>query len=221
MSTLPNYLLIPTDKKASLSDEAYRYIQEKVVTREFPPHSMLNEIEIASTLGISRTPVREAIKQLENDGLVRLRPNMGAEVIGLNHEEMTNILIIRAFLEGLCAKWAATKLDETHIRLLQEAIDLQQFYYEKNELEQCWKAGNTFHYIIYSNCSGNQVGNLLRTYHTYIYLWMDKNMMKRNDQQPLEALRTHKQILDAIIAHDEDKSQRLMSAHLQDTIHLV
>ena len=218
MTSLPTYLVASTEKKASLSDEAYRYIQEKIVTYAFPPHSILNEVEIASALGISRTPVREAIKQLGVDGLVCLKPNLGAEVIGLDSEEMANILQIRAFLEGLCAKRAATTLDSNQIQLLHEAIDLQQFYYERNELAQCWKAGNTFHYIIYSNCSGNQIGALLRTYHTYIYLWLNKHILALSDRHPSESLRAHKSILAAIEAHDGKASQDLMAAHLHRTI---
>ncbi len=219
MTVIPNFFSDIVPEKTSLSDQAYRYIQRKIVVAEYPPLFMLNEIEIAKELGISRTPVREAIKRLENDGLLCLKPNCGAEVIGLSKEEMYNILIIRAFLEGLAAKLAATTMDNKTRALLQEIIDLQQFYYERNDPEQCWKAGNAFHSVIYNSCSSRHVITLLRTYHTYIYLWMEKNMMKRNDQHPKEALEAHKTILSAINAKDAELSQRLMSEHLEQTFY--
>ena len=110
-------------------------------------------------------------------------------------------------------------MDDKTRRLLQEIIDLQQFYYERNDPEQCWRAGNTFHSVIYNSCSSRHVITLLRTYHTYIYLWMDKNMMKRNDQHPKEALEAHKAILSAINARDSELSERLMAEHLEQTFH--
>lgn len=200
-----------------LSARAFDYIQEKIVTKEFPKDSTLNEVDITKELGISRTPVREAIKQLEKDGLVRLEPNCGAIVVGLSIEDMENILIIRAFLEGLCAKWAAEKMTDEQRTMLQESLDLQRFYLERNNLAQCWNAGNKFHSIIYNSYNSRQVVTLLHSYHNYIYLWIKKDLLKRNTEHPQQAFKDHIGILEAINNRDPELSERLMSEHLQRT----
>lgn len=200
-----------------LSARAFDYIQEKIITREFPKDSTLNEIEITRELGISRTPVREAIKQLEKDGLVRSEPNYGAIVVGLSIEDMENILIIRAFLEGLCAKWAAEKMTNEQREMLQEALDLQKFYLDRNNLTQCWKAGNKFHSIIYDSYNSRQVVALLHSYHNYIYLWIKKDLLKRNIEHPQLAFKDHVEILDAINKRDAELSEQLMREHLERT----
>jgi DNA-binding GntR family transcriptional regulator len=206
-----------SSQKQSLSSNAYEHIQQRILTGEYPQNELLNEKEIASALGISRTPVREAIKQLTIDGLVRLEPNRGAVVIGLSDEDMHNILLIRAFLEGLCAKWAAEKFTDEQKEKLQEILDLQQFYFERGNFRYSWNAGRSFHQYLYENYSSIQVTNLLKTFHTYIYWRLSGRWRSDNPDQAELSLKNHVKIFKAIKEGDPVLSEQLMAEHLNTT----
>jgi DNA-binding GntR family transcriptional regulator len=208
-------LVLP--QKGSLSDHVFKFIEKKIVSAEYPAGFLLNEVKISKELSISRTPVREAIKQLEMDGLVNIVVNKGAIVVGLTDEDMNNIITIRAFLEGLCARWAAELKDEQVIQQLQEVVDLQHFYLGRNNYEQCWEVGRMFHSIIYNKSRSRHVQNLLTTYHNYIYLRMKSKIMIRYNDHPAKALAEHEEILKAIKSGDSDASEVLMSKHLAQT----
>jgi DNA-binding GntR family transcriptional regulator len=204
-------------RKDSLSNHAFKFLEQKIVSTEYPPGSLLNEVKISKELAISRTPVREAIKQLEMDGLVKIVLNRGAIVVGLTDEDMDNILIIRAFLEGKCARWAAEIKEAQFIQQLQNIVELQHFYLSRNNYEQCWEIGRKFHSTIYSKSRSRHVLNLLETYHTYIYLRMQSKIMKRYNDHPAKALAEHEAILNAIREGNADLSEELMSKHLEQT----
>ena len=103
-----------------LRDVVFNTLRQAIITGEFAPGERLMEISLANRLGVSRTPVREALRQLELEGLVRIIPNRGAFVEGITKEDVKDIYEIRARLEGLCAKWAADRITKDQIAELEE-----------------------------------------------------------------------------------------------------
>lgn len=94
----------------SLSARVYNHIRDGILAGTFAKGDELKEKNIGDELGVSRTPVREALRQLELEGLVSIIPNKGAFVEGVSTDDIRDIYEIRALLEGLCARWAATRI---------------------------------------------------------------------------------------------------------------
>lgn len=96
----------------SLSAKVYNHIRDGILAGTFAKGDELKEKNIGDELGVSRTPVREALRQLELEGLVSIIPNKGAFVEGVSTDDIRDIYEIRALLEGLCARWAATRISD-------------------------------------------------------------------------------------------------------------
>ena len=106
----------------SLSGRVFHRIREDILAGKYLQNEELREKAIADELGVSRTPVREALRQLELEGLVTIIPNKGASVVGISRKDIQDIYEIRSQLEGLCAKWATVNMTEELLNELEENI---------------------------------------------------------------------------------------------------
>ena len=103
------------DDNYSLSSRVFRILRENILSGKYAPDEELKEKTIGEELGVSRTPVREALRQLELEGLVTIIPNKGAYVVGISRKDIRDIYEIRSRLEGLCAKWAAEHITKEQL----------------------------------------------------------------------------------------------------------
>ena len=104
----------------SLRARVYNTIRDKILSGTYHENEELRENTLATELGVSRTPVREALRQLELEGLVSIIPNKGASVTGITTKDIHDIYMIRSYLEGLCAKWACENITNEQIEALEE-----------------------------------------------------------------------------------------------------
>ena len=132
----------------SLSDKVFHKLQEDILSGKYAVDEELKEKTIGDELGVSRTPVREALRQLELQGLVTITPNKGAHVTGFSKEDLNDIYEIRSVMEGLCAKWAAKKATPEQIEELEEIVYLTEFHVSKGHSEQVFELDNKFHEAI-------------------------------------------------------------------------
>ena len=115
----------------SLSAQVFHTLREEILMGKYQKDEELKEKNIGEELGVSRTPVREALRQLELEGLVTIIPNRGAFVVGISKSDIQDIYEIRSLLEGLCAKWAAVNISEKQIQELEENNYLTDFHIAK------------------------------------------------------------------------------------------
>ena len=113
-----------SEDHSSLSARVFHAIREDILNGKYQANEELKEKSIGEDLGVSRTPVREALRQLELEGLVRIIPNKGAFVEGITLKDVKDIYEIRALLEGLCARWAAENITQEQIEELDENVFL-------------------------------------------------------------------------------------------------
>jgi len=99
----------------SLGSRVFQKIRDNILNGTYKENDELRETAIGKELGVSRTPVREALRQLELEGLVTIIPNRGAYVSGISHKDIWDIYKIRSMLEGLCARWAAEHITEEQL----------------------------------------------------------------------------------------------------------
>ncbi len=205
-----------TSDKYSLRGRVFHKIREDILSGKYEKNMELRENSLALELGVSRTPVREALRQLELEGLVSIVPNKGAVVTGLSGKDMEDIYIIRSYLEGLCAKWACRYITKEQMDELEEIQYLFEFHTRKEHYEQLVELDNRFHDIIYEACNSRMLEHVLTDYHHYVQ--RIRKVSLSNDERAQCCIVEHSAILEALKVRDEVKAEELAHRHILSTI---
>ncbi|MDD3173834.1 MAG: GntR family transcriptional regulator [Herbinix sp.] len=200
----------------SLRGRVFNKLREDILSGIYHENEELKENTIGLELGVSRTPVREALRQLELEGLVTMIPNKGAYVTGITSKDIHDIYMIRSYLEGLCAKWACEHITEAQIEALEEILYLSDFHASRNHHEQMVELDNKFHELIYEASGSKILYHVLSDFHHYVerIRKITLAMPSRASKSSLE----HAAILDAIKKRDGDLAEVLAHEHMQYTI---
>ena len=186
----------------SLSARVYNHIRDGILAGTFAKGDELKEKNIGDELGVSRTPVREALRQLELEGLVSIIPNKGAFVEGVSTDDIRDIYEIRALLEGLCARWAATRISDEMMAAMEENIYLTEFHEKKGNAKKLLELDNRFHELLYEAGGSKELMRVLKDYQT-----------KRAKNSTHE----HKQICEAIKNHDALLAEKCAREHINNS----
>ena len=151
--------------KYSLRGRVFHRLREDILSGKYQENEELREVTIGEELGVSRTPVREAFRQLELEGLIQIIPNKGAYVVGITDEDVRDIYIIRSRLEGLAARWATLPIAGEQLEELEENVYLAKFHAQKGHLEQMFDLDNRFHEIIYEACASKMLEHQLKDFY--------------------------------------------------------
>ena len=138
------------------SDYAYQELRHKIITKQLKPGQRLPEVSIAVQMGVSRTPVREALRRLGTEGLVNIIPNSGARLAAPTPREIEDTFLVREQLESLAIRLAAERIDDRHLRRLEEAMIEEARAIDEKELEAYLEVNESFHTTI-ADASGNKV----------------------------------------------------------------
>ncbi len=204
-------MILETDDR-SLRIRVFNAIENAILDGEYKDGDSLNELRLSKELGVSRTPVREALMQLELEGLVRNIPNKGAVVVGVTEQDTHDIYEIRIRIEGLASKLCAEKITEEELRALEQIVELQEFYLMKNDTDQIWRLDSDFHKIIYDASRSRPLRSTLSNFHNYIKKARDMSMQSEGRAEKCVA--EHKAILDAIKSRDGALAEKLTAEHI-------
>ncbi len=198
--------------KFSLRGRVYHKIREDILDGRYNNNDELREIAIGEELGVSRTPVREAFRQLELEGLIKIIPNKGAYVTGITVKDVKDIYMIRSKLEGLAARWACDNITQQQMNEMEENVYLSEFHASRGHYEQLTELDNRFHVILYEACGRKMLEQLLRAYHEYVLRVRRKTLtgVIRSGQSTEE----HKKIMEAISLKDKDKAEKAANEHI-------
>lgn len=199
-------------EKYSLRGKVFHKLREDILNGKYKENEELKEAAIGEELGVSRTPVREAFRQLELEGLIQMVPNKGAYVTGITLKDVQDIYMIRSLLEGLCAKWATEHITEEQLSEMEENIYLTQFHQEKGHIEQFAALDNRFHEIMYEACNSKILEHTLKDFHQYVYRVRKRTLA--NGKRGADSCREHKEIMEAIKEKDAKKAQMLANKHM-------
>jgi DNA-binding GntR family transcriptional regulator len=201
----------------SLRDRAYDDIREAVLTGALRPGERIKERDVAAQMGISTTPVKEALRRLEQEGLVVSQPRRGAVVGPLVLTPPEEILAIRAHLEGLAARLAAEKMSAEDKRALAAELDnLEGLSREVGNSGAIAEASNQFHHSIRDGADSVFLDRFLDTLAPF-----DRTIRVRSTLDPEEARqdeREHRAMLAAILAGDGETAERVMHEHIHRVI---
>lgn len=207
--------------KSSLRERVFQTIRQSILEGKYKPGDTLRESAIANELKVSRTPVREAIRQLQLEGLVRSIPNKETVVCGITEEDVHDIFLVRDKLEGVAGRLAAERITQEELEKMEEIIELTEFYASKGDISRLESLDHTFHDAIYNATKSKIIKHVLSDFHSYIQQVRKKSMATPGRVNYL--IEEHRGIYEAIKNRDGDKAEELINAHLKkvtNNIHL-
>lgn len=151
-----------------LSAGLYQEIQKDILSGELANDSKLTEAAVCKRYGVSRTPVREAFRQLEADGLIENIPNRGAFVTGLTKRDISDLFDLRALFEIQAVEWAIKRMTDEDIDTLRETVEFMEFYTLKDDVDKVLSFNSQFHNTIYAGTKDRMIQKTLSTYQTYL-----------------------------------------------------
>lgn len=202
-----------------LGQKIFQKIRQDIIAGKYSRDEELKELLIASEMGVSRTPVREALRQLEREGLVAIIPNKGTYVVGITVQDMKDIYDIRAVLERLCVRQVANIATVGQIEALEEILYLAEYHLKKGHRKQVVELSGKFHEILYEASGNRMLGRVLQNY--YLYLEQVRMFLFTIPGKFGEVIGEHRQILEAIKEQDGEKAEQAVGKHIGNVMKLI
>ncbi len=201
-----------SQQSLSLSDTVFQKLEERILSGVYKDGENLTEVKISQELGVSRTPVREALKQLAKEGLIEIVPNKGAVVVPFSEKDINDIYEIRMKIEGLASRKTAMQITDEQIKELREVVDLQEFYVSRLSEENIKKLDSVFHQKIYEFAGSKIYEQILSILHRKIKMFRRTSMASNG--RAVTAVHEHREIFEAIANHNSDLTEKLIIEHI-------
>lgn len=199
---------------ATAEGEAYAYLLDAICKGRYAKGDRLVAEEIASEVGMSRMPVREAFRRLAAEGLVTLRPNRGAVVSGLDMDDVREVFEMRSALEGLAVRLAVPNLTDRDIASLERLLEEMEEY--RDDGSEWVTRHRTFHEALCSYARRprlmRQIHSLYSTIEPPMRLWLQFVDTQHSTRE------THQMIIDVLRARDPEQAERLIRNHIESTV---
>jgi DNA-binding GntR family transcriptional regulator len=197
----------------NLREQTYDIIKNMIILREIEPGKKINEEHIAREIQVSRTPIREALCRLENEGIVRIVPRRGAFVSDLTETNVKEILMIREVLEGLVVRLAVENMDEKKLEKLRKALEKVSAIPEKDrELTHYTRSEVDFHALLLDASNSQMLKNMMEIINAHLQIIRLRTVVIPERAQ--KTVKEHQQILQAIEDGDADAAEELMRKHV-------
>jgi DNA-binding GntR family transcriptional regulator len=207
-----NASLSPLSSPVPLTDKAYAAIRTAILSLQLEPGEPLVESALANQLGISKIPLREALHQLENEGLVTRIPYKGVYVSGLTSKDAAELAMIRGSLEGLAGRLAAPRLTKEDIERAERLLEEAEQALARGDKDLCVAKGKEFHDMIIAKSGNDQLGPLLENLDARFHRF--RLLSNEIRGRTALSLQEHKRILKALKRRDPDAVERAMREHL-------
>lgn len=196
----------------SLRGQVFQRIREDILSGVYQENEELREATLGKELGVSRTPVREALRQLELEGLVRIIPNKGAYVTGITPKDVHDIYNMRLLLEQMCARWATEHITEEQLDEMDEILLLSDYHFKKKHFEQLSDLDGQFHGILYAASGSRFLQHELSGFHKYVQ--MSRQISAENEERAKKSLAEHGALLAALHERDAEKAEEAVRVHI-------
>jgi DNA-binding GntR family transcriptional regulator len=197
----------------SLGNQAYQEVKKIILEGQVIPGQKLNEGDLAKALGISRTPVREAINRLEKEGLVEIFPQRGAYVVQFSREDILELFLIREKLEGLAAYLAAEKADEATLEKLEYCLRGFEEPFDDRDIQRYAREDFKFHQTLVNLSGGRWLKKLVGTLHDHIRIF--RLTAVGSSARMKISLQEHHDIIAALRRRDPKGAEERMRRHIQ------
>lgn len=197
-------------KNTSLADQVFEQLERGIILGEYEQGSIVTEKEIADRLGVSRTPVREALNRLEHDNMIE-ETGKGNKIIGISEKDIITIYRLREMLDGLCAADVVENITDDELKQLSDTLDYADFCVVRQDPDKIRECDNNFHEVLYRSSRNPVLYNILIPLHKKAarYRWLTISDPSRAQLSAQE----HRQILEALRKHDPEATRIAMVSH--------
>lgn len=199
-----------------LSQKVYRILKTEIVKRNLKPGTKLLEVKIAKQMGVSRTPVREAIRELVAEGFVKMIPNQGVIVSIASIEDTQEVLQIRSVLEGLAARLATKVINGEEIKELEQYIEQMEYYANKDNALAFSKMDVEFHELILNICGNNRLIQIRKNLSDQAHRYRIRSLSIPGRLK--HSLKEHQEIVKALKRKDSEQAGRLSQKHIENVL---
>lgn len=210
---------VKMDEYLPLRDVVFNTLRQAILRGELKPGTRLMEIQLANKLGVSRTPIREAIRKLENEGLVLMTPRKGAEVAEITEKNMLDVLEVRKTLEELTAELACDRITAKQIEELKKAEEEFEKTLKTDDVTRIAEADVIFHDVIFAATDNQRLINLLNNLREQMYRFRVE-YLKKSEYYP-DLIREHKQLIDAITSGQKEIARETIAKHIDNQVRTV
>lgn len=197
-----------------LRDVVFNTLREAILKGELKPGERLMELQLAAKLGVSRTPIREAIRMLEQEGLAVTIPRKGAEVARMTEKDMEDVLEIREALDELAAKIACTRMTEDQLKQLETIKEAFVESTRSHDVKRIAEADVSFHDVIYEATGNPKLVSMLNNLREQIYRYRVEYLKEEKNYPTL--IGEHDAIVEALYARNQDEVVRAMHTHIEN-----
>ncbi|MCR4430212.1 MAG: GntR family transcriptional regulator [Tepidanaerobacteraceae bacterium] len=204
---------VKLDNYKPLRDVVFGAIREAIIAGELKPGERLMEVQLAEEMGVSRTPVREAIRKLELEGLVVMIPRKGAYVAGLSLKEAADVFEIRESLEGLAAALAAERITDEELETMEKILSSIQKAVEEGDVDTIIKKDAEFHQILFAATRNDRLAQIINNLKEQIDRFRVQSFT--NPARIKNILQEHRGIVNAIKDRNADMAEKLTREHIE------
>jgi len=203
----------------ALSTDLFTNLRKDILQGRLRQGEKLTEQQICDEYNVSRTPVREAFRQLELEGFIEIIPNRGAFVAGFSSQDIQDMYELRKSYEILAVKWAIERMTDEEYEKLEEAFEFMEFYTQKKDVEKMLNINMSFHELIYKASHNRMLNHILSSYQLYIK--QSKGADRNNvTSKYLDVILTeHRAIFEAFRDRDIEAGIAAVSRHLDNAKH--
>lgn len=202
-----------THKTVSLADQVFEHIERDILSGKYERGEIITESKLSAELGVSRTPIREALRRLEQEHLIE-ESGKGSIVIGISEKDLEDIFLIRKQLECLAASMAAKNHTDEQLAELKETLELQEFYVTKADTEHVKYMDNKFHRILYKLTGSTVFYDTLVPLHRKIQKYRRASLQSKSRAK--ESVLEHRRVYEAIASRDEDLAAKTVLEHIEN-----
>ena len=197
-----------------LRDVVFNTLRQAILRGELKPGERLMEIQLANKLGVSRTPIREAIRKLELEGLVLMIPRKGAEVAEITEKSLKDVLEIRRALEDLAVRLACEKITKDELKELKKAGDEFKKVLKSQDITEVAEADVRFHDVIYMATDNPKLIQLLNNFREQMYRFRVE-YLKKSEVRP-QLLAEHDEIIKYITEGNKEEASCVVTRHIEN-----
>ena len=200
-------------KTTSLADQVFEKLENDIIHGVYHHGEILTELKLVEQLGVSRTPIREALRRLESERLIE-ETGKGSRVLGITEDDLLDIMNIRQNVEGLAAYYATVNMTEEGRQELQHIVDLQDYYFSKGDLEHMRQMDDAFHDAI---CTLSRRGVIMDTLMPLHRKTRRYRRIAMEDKNRVPVTRKeHQAIFEAIMSGDAELAAQLTTQHIKN-----
>lgn len=200
----------------SLTDNIAGVIRARILKGEYKIGEKIKETHVAEELSVSRTPIRKAFKQLEEEGLIEYVPNKGCFAKGFTKRDIEDVYAVRKVLEELTVEWAVKRITDEEVQAMADKCQEMQGYVDQADSARVLATNKEFHEIIYNATGSRFMSQVLRSYKEYIEQTTRPIFYEPKFLQQI--VDEHRAIVDAFEKRDTDKAVAAMSRHMTNSM---